>query len=504
MKKVYQLCIKTVVIISIIMFLAWLFYSVNYLTTMLGYLKFDYITFITIVTVIFCYLINKRINIYTWIFHQKKIIIAILFLYQTFIVLHTSSQAGADTTGVIESILGIKSPEYFSAFTNNYLYGLYVKVIFSVVGPNYAILVQEMINIFLINIIIIMVPKYLSLYISENSAKKSFVFLFLTLGLNPTIISTYTDYLSIFSVSVVFCISLKLLKVKLSIAELFLYGIMVSIAFQIRATSFIFVIGLVVSGVIFLLKDKPKSKILSPYKIFTLLVVMVDFIIPNLCINYAKSKQVIHYTPNQTKPLLYYLDLGLTSTGSNHFELPATVLQYGISKTEINEVIKNDLKSRLKDYNIDKALNKFKLGYEAGDFGWQAERVINDKKLVRNNITTRFINSKLGKNIQKQLFPVDKTYLRYTLILQVFYIIVVWKVVISLFNILIGRILVEKATIYMLVTVVGMFLYFALFEFGRSRYLISFWPLIITLSTLFENKVGFKRYKDSNLSNYKG
>jgi hypothetical protein len=202
-------------------------------------------------------------------------------------------------------------------------------------------------------------------------------------------------------------------------------------------------------------------------------------------LNEAKSRQIIHYTKGQTKPLLYYLDLGLTSTGSNHYELPIEVLQYGISTEKMNEVVKKDLKKRLSTYHVGIALNKFKRGYEAGDFGWQAERVISEKKLVRNSITKRFIDSHLGQVVRQHIFSIDGSHKNaYSLILQVTYLMVIFEGLLALINLIVKNIEMDKISMYLLITIFGMFLYFALFEFGRSRYLISFWPLIVSLSAI--------------------
>lgn len=182
------------------------------------------------------------------------------------------------------------------------------------------------------------------------------------------------------------------------------------------------------------------------------------------------------------------MDLGLTSTGSNHFELPSEVLQYGLPSSKINEVVKKDLRNRFKNYNVKIALNKFRLGYEAGDFGWQAERVINEKNLVRNKITKSFIDSHIGEKVRKYIFPIDKTHLKYSLLLQLTYLVIILNSLLVLINISISNIELDRVSMYILITVFGMFLYFMLFEFGRSRYLISFWPMIVGLSILPKSK----------------
>ncbi|MCJ1996251.1 hypothetical protein GYN67_06080 [Lactococcus piscium] len=486
MEKVIHKSVKLIVIVLGVLTFLWTVYSFNYLIDIVAYLKFNFSTVMILTIGVGCYILSKifKINNFAFLYHYKYRIMVILLLVQILFIFLTSAQAGADTTGVFESVQGISSPEYFSAFTNNYLYGLYVKGIISVFGVSYAILVQEIINILLLDIVILIVPAALSRYISEQAAYKSFLFLLLTLGINPTIISTYTDYLSIFTASLIFCFCLKFVNTKLKLYESLLFGMIFSIGVQIRVTSFIFIIGLAVVEILNLFMNKSNIRKLSYYKLLSIVIIIIGFAIPTMLANFAKANQVVHYTSGQTKPLLYFLDLGLTSTGSNHFELPAEVLQYGPSTEKINKIVKNDLKKRLSHYDIKMALYKFQKGYEAGDFGWQAERVVDEKKLVRNNMTREFIDSKFGKFIRKNIFPIDQTYLTYELLLQITYIVVIMESLLALINIAFTDLERDKTAMYILITLLGMFLYFGLFEFGRSRYLLSFWPMIVSVSTI--------------------
>lgn len=490
MRKPIHIFLKIIAIICSVLFFSWTVYAINYLVDIITYIRINWMTIVILIIFLVCYGISriKRFNIFELLYKRRYLIIIFLAICQVVFILLASAQAGADTTGVFENVQGIGSPEYFSAFTNNYFYGLYVKVIISVVSPQYAILVQELINILLLDLVILFVPMHFSIYISKSASHKSFVFLLLTLGINPTFISTYTDYLSLFTASLIFCFSIKILHTRLNLYESLFFGIIISIGSQIRITSLIFIIGLVIAVLLNFIKNRPNFRHISSKKILSIVIIILGFSVANFTTNYVKSKKVIPYTENQTKTLLYYLDLGLTSTGSNHFELPSEVLQYGLPSSKINEVVKKDLRNRFKNYNVKIALNKFRLGYEAGDFGWQTERVINEKNLVRNKITKSFIDSHIGEKVRKYIFPIDKTHRKYSLLLQLTYLVIILNSLLVLINISINNIELDRVSMYILITVFGMFLYFMLFEFGRSRYLISFWPMIVGLSILPKSK----------------
>ncbi len=501
MTKTVNIFLKLIVIILCSLVLLWTVCSFDYLIDMVTTLKFNSFIITIFIMSIVCYIMPKifKINSYKLFYQYRYSIMAVLLITQILFVLMTSALAVADTTGVFESVQGISAPEYFSAYTNNYLYGMYVKGIISIFGANYAVLVQEIINILLLDATLLIVPTFLSRYISEKSGYKSFVFLLLTLGINQTIVSTYTDYLSIFTASMIFCFCIKFVNTKLKLYELLLFGMVISIGIQFRATSFIFIIGLVVVEVLALFMGKVKTRKVNYSKLFSIAIIIIGFTIPTGLSSLAKANQVVHYTPGQTKSLLYYLDLGLTSTGNNAYELPLGQLQYGVSSEKINDVVKKDLKQRVKKYTAALAFRKFKQGYQAGDFGWQFERVITEDRLVRNNITRGFIESKAGKFVRKQTFALNHKFLNYGVLLQITYIIVILEVLFALINIGIVNLERDKTVMYILVTLFGMFLYFGLFELGRSRYLFSFWPLIVSVSTIPYLKKTRRQYKE-NLS----
>lgn len=486
MKQVINIFLKILAIICCVLFFMWAVFSLNYLVDMVTFVKLGWKLVASFIFILCCFILPKifKVDGYRFIYKYRYWLIGILFICQVIFVLFTSALAKADTTAIFNNVQGLSDPDYFSAYTNNYLYGLYVKGIIYVFGVSYAVLAQELINIICLDIIILLIPFCLGKILSKKAAQKSFVLLVLTLGINPTIISTYTDYLSIITAGLIFYFCTKYLNSPLTIYELFLFGIVISVGSQIRATSAIFIIGLLVTLVLIFIRKPSVVKGVSKYTFLSVLIIAIGFSIPTLLVKYAKSSQVVHYTPGQTKSLLYYLDLGLTSTGGNHLELPLAEMPYGTSSERINEVVKKDIKVRVKKYNVSTALRKFKQGYEAGDFGWQAERVIEEQNLVRNNITSKFIDSNIGRYVRKITIPIDQTYLRYSVILQIFYIIVILEVILSLVNISVGTVKIDKTIMYMLVTIFGMFLYYSLFEFGRSRYLFSFWPLIVSLATI--------------------
>jgi hypothetical protein len=281
LRRTVDLFLKLLAIICALLFFLWSVFALNYVT----YFKLSWETVLIAVIGIVGYglLKIKRFKIFELLYKWRYLIIVVLVICQLGFVLLASGLAGADTTGVFESVQGISAPEYFSPFTNNYLYGLYVKGIIAIVGPHYAILAQEIINIVMLDSVLLFVPRCLGRYVSKDAAYKSFLLLVLTVGINPTILSTYTDYLSLFTASLIFCLSLKIMRTRLKLYELLVFGMVIAIGSEIRVTSLIFVIGLVMVVSLNYFRGLPNLKKLHLPTCLAIGMIILGFSILPLC-----------------------------------------------------------------------------------------------------------------------------------------------------------------------------------------------------------------------------
>ena len=185
----------------------------------------------------------KRLMRYAYLYWYLTIVALVIF--QVIIILSNSVLVYGDIVAVIENIRGVGNFNYFSAFSNNYVYGLYIKALYNIFGLHYLVFVQELINIFILDASIIIFSRKISKYYNRDIASIYFLLSIALIGLHPQFLSTYTDYWSYFTATIITLGFIKLLKRDTTKFDYIILFIFVGLGYLIRPTILIYVIALI-------------------------------------------------------------------------------------------------------------------------------------------------------------------------------------------------------------------------------------------------------------------
>lgn len=311
----------------------------------------------------------KRLMRYAYLYWYLTIVALVIF--QVIIILSNSVLVYGDIVAVIENIRGVGNFNYFSAFSNNYVYGLYIKALYNIFGLHYLVFVQELINIFILDASIIIFSRKISKYYNRDIASIYFLLSIALIGLHPQFLSTYTDYWSYFTATIITLGFIKLLKRDTTKFDYIILFIFVGLGYLIRPTILIYVIALI--GVLILKMTINFEKKLCIRISKGLLVTILSMVFAVITISMVKQTNILRFKPGYDKNLMYYFDLGLTSTGAAHIELPPKALDQNSPDTIVEPLIDKDIKERIKRYSVKQFFTKFKIAFQEGNLGWRIE-----------------------------------------------------------------------------------------------------------------------------------
>lgn len=466
-----------------------LYFSVNFLFQFLN-IDFTNLTTITalllvvaLVLSIILFFIKDRTVVYfkknvSFIFSHKKQVFAALLVFQLLIFFSSIALASADTTIVYQITTNknfASSTDYISLNPNNFLLLIWFKLNYFIF-KNQFVFFLGLWNIFFIDFSIILVYRTNQQIFSNRIANITWLISILWLGISPQYIYTYSDSITLFVLSLLLFYLIKYLNSK-SLPLGILLGFLLAITYGLRPTVIIYVIA----GGIVIVNRLVKKKENFKKVLKMVLPVFVTFILFNACSKvYLNNQTFVAYDNGKSRTLLYYVDLGLTYTGNEHAQLPEAVLT-SKGKDRNKEALK-DIKRRIKDYTFASFTGhifyKFYWITGEGNFGWFQERVLSESQRLSIPFLKRIQNNKLMSFIRSYVY-VGQNYQLYGLFIQLVWIIVAFGLMYYSFNFSL-----ESYGLFYQITIFGGLLFLMIFEGGRSRYLLQFFPAIVTISSL--------------------
>jgi fatty acid desaturase len=118
-------------------------------------------------------------------------------------------------------------------------------------------------------------------------------------------------------------------------------------------------------------------------------------------------------------------------------------------------------------------------------------------KFQKNKVTSGFIDSRLGKKIRTYLFFQGNNFANLDFFLQTMWIVIIFGIIYQLFSAIKGSNF-SMIQFFLALSILGAFMYLMLFEAGRSRYLISFLPVLSLMSAFGYQTMG----EENNESKY--
>ena len=428
------------------------------------------------------------IKISKFIYLYRYWVIGLLFVIQVVVSLFAQSVANGDSTVLYRyatntPIKGMGITKYFSVYPNNFLIVVFFKIINSIVTAKYTMLVVVILNAIFIDLGILLLTSLSKLLKDEKLAQIVFLESFFLFGLQPQFLYFYSDPITFFLMSLLCYLVIKN-RERSGFIRWFIIGVIFSIAYQVRMPILVYLIALVVVYIYQLIFS---NTIKNFKKTATkCLFVILGVVVMSAGVEYyAQHQHFTEYDKKYSRSLLYFADLGLTNTGSNHYALPQDILfpetreKFG-TKADLAPDIKADIKKRLSDYGLSGLIRhqstKFKLFVQDGSLGWTVESVLQEE----NVIPTKLTKTKFGQKIRDMVYVGRPYYANYALYMQFVWIIVVFGLV-KYFK---KYQRVSDTELILQLILFGGILFLSLFEAGRSRYLIQFLPAIILLSSI--------------------
>ena len=474
----------------------WAIVSIGYGTTLLDTLNtYGYIVvFLAIFLLISQTAQNFLKKVVALVYRYRYLSFFALLIYQLEIILSNIVLVYGDTTAIISNIRGQDASNYFSAFPNNLLYGLYVKGLYHLVSMKYLVLIQELINVLVLDISILVFANTIDKNFGRRLAAIYFTLSILLIGIHPQFLSTYSDYWSYFTATFVCITIIKMIVGEVKLSDYISLVFFIGLGYMVRPTIVIYVIALSFALLFRVILKFDRQVTVKVTK--GLLVLVIGLVVSMCMLTAIKKANILTFKSGYDKNIAYFFDLGLTSTGATHAELPAKALDINSPDEVVEPLIKKDIKVRLQHYQLKQLFTKFKIAFQEGNLGWRIEQPLSVLKFQKNQVTSKFIDSKFGQKIRSYLFFQGNNFANLDFFLQIIWIVIIYGIIYQLFSIIKGNNF-SMIQLFLALSILGAFMYLMLFEAGRSRYLISFLPVLSLMSAF-----GYQAKEENSESKY--
>ena len=474
----------------------WAIVSIGYGTTLLDTLNtYGYIVvFLAIFLLISQTAQNFLKKVVALVYRYRYLSFFALLIYQLVIILSNSVLVYGDTTAIISNIRGQDASNYFSAFPNNLLYGLYVKGLYHLVSMKYLVLIQELINVLVLDISILVFANTIDKNFGRRLAAIYFTLSILLIGIHPQFLSTSSDYWSYFTATFVCITIIKMIVGEVKLSDYISLVFFIGLGYMVRPTIVIYVIALSFALLFRVILKFDRQVTVKVTK--GLLVLVIGLVVSMCMLTAIKKANILTFKSGYDKNIAYFFDLGLTSTGATHAELPAKALDINSPDEVVEPLMKKDIKVRLQHYQLKQLFTKFKIAFQEGNLGWRIEQPLSVLKFQKNQVTSKFIDSKFGQKIRSYLFFQGNNFANLDFFLQIIWIVIIYGIIYQLFSIIKGNNF-SMIQLFLALSILGAFMYLMLFEAGRSRYLISFLPVLSLMSAF-----GYQAKEENSESKY--
>ena len=417
----------------------WAIVSIGYGTTLLDTLNtYGYIVvFLAIFLLISQTAQNFLKKVVALVYRYRYLSFFALLIYQLVIILSNSVLVYGDTTAIISNIRGQDASNYFSAFPNNLLYGLYVKGLYHLVSMKYLVLIQELINVLVLDISILVFANTIDKNFGRRLAAIYFTLSILLIGIHPQFLSTYSDYWSYFTATFVCITIIKMIVGEVKLSDYISLVFFIGLGYMVRPTIVIYVIALSFALLFRVILKFDRQVTVKVTK--GLLVLVIGLVVSMCMLTAIKKANILTFKSGYDKNIAYFFDLGLTSTGATHAELPAKALDINSPDEVVEPLMKKDIKVRLQHYQLKQLFTKFKIAFQEGNLGWRIEQPLSVLKFQKNQVTSKFIDSKFGQKIRSYLFFQGNNFANLDFFLQIIWIVIIYGIIYQLFSIIKGN-----------------------------------------------------------------
>ncbi|MBM7636059.1 glycosyltransferase family 39 protein [Streptococcus saliviloxodontae] len=458
-----------------------------------------------------------------WFIRLMPVAFVVTVLLQLVLLLSTDLMIRSDAAMVFNGAMNLVNKavisQYLTENTNNLALFLYERSFYHLFGAK-AIWVLQAINMLFVDSAAIGLYLVEKRFFNQRTAVLSYYSYLVLLAATPQFLAMYTDIMALPLIMWQLLLTLSLLLKKKSridviLSQSLLLGILSGLAFYIRPPLLVLIIAffliLLVYG-----KFKLLGQVIVGFGIgFSLLVVSLQ---------YTQSHQKeVAIQSGQSKTLLSFIDLGLTSTGTDQADFQAGLAGFVTPKMDGSydgrydkSVVLKDIKRRLAAYNsstfTDHLLLKGRLTLQDGTLGWTYKDASLEGAFYQNPLYKRFKDIPLAVWVRNHLIYTDQEEFQFSrdYLQMTWLFLILGLVLFSLFPTTFGM-----KEHFLILSLLGGLLFLMIFEGGKTRYLIQFSPQIFLLSALgfqsflnlIENNRSSKRFvvsfKDKLMKHYK-
>lgn len=433
-------------------------------------------------------------KIFRLVFIKHKFLSSVLMLFgvillQIIFIFYVHPEVGWDV-GMLHYAQANKSnaqnPEvigYFSSNTNNLFIELLMLKLAILFG-NHTWIFFDYFTLFLVdlsvllNLLTISVIKIKKLSIAIYSHALFLLFF-------PSIIIPYSDTWVLPLVSGMLLIYFLILYKKNFIIRVFLsvtLGLTLVVTYNVKPSAIIPIIAMTIIELLFMVKSG-KIKITLKFIAIIILIITSSILSEKFIQQKVCNQTFIRITKGREVPAIHFISMGVSGEGGYNAKdaLMMSILQ---TKEERIKYSEDKLVERLKGKGvfgyIKFLLQKHSNNTSDGTFGWLKEGNFFKESSSPSNTS---ISGKI-----KNYFLLYGTHIEdFRMITQIIYIF-------FMILILFGGNDKEKNILFLKLCILGGFLYLLVFEGGRSRYLIQFFPMFMLLFSLSFSK-SFERIK---------
>jgi len=397
-------------------------------------------------------------------------------------------------------------PTYFLRFPNNvfllwiYKYIFYLSNFLGVISYESLLVIINIIWIDLAILILLIVSKKI---LNKTSMIISYIIALMIFLFSPWIVVPYSDSFSMMFPILIFLVYLKTKEsnnAKVKVLQYFIIGVLGLIGFQVKPTAILIIIAIIISNLIYNIKDKRTIKIYLLMVIsigigFLFAKVLYDNVIGNIKIN------GVEFNNNEDikVPMTHFLMMGIQSR-----EIEGRGTLYGAWRQEDYDIT---LKAKTKEEKIEKNLaevkNRLRLLGAGGYIKYlsnKANWMLSDGTFYYGGegnfqFSEPYDTSDISKKIQSYYMFSGENYKKLASLQEGVWVGILFLIVLPIF--IKDKDEDDENVFIMRLTITGITIFLLLFE-GRSRYFINHLPFFILLSAYgldkLCTKINFGKY----------
>ncbi|MBF0777800.1 glycosyltransferase family 39 protein [Streptococcus cuniculi] len=430
------------------------------------------------------------VKAYRFAMAHKKGLVFIAMGFQLVVIVSANLLVRRDAavviTGALEMIGKESISNYLTRNPNNLSMFLYARSLYHLFGFS-ALWVLQFLGMMYINGTAYILYRTGRDFFSQQVADSLFTLYLLLLGFSPYVIQTYTDITALPFLADQLYLMIALLKEEQKVNQhLCLLGLVTALATVFRPTALIIVIAF---AMVLFLKGKWKKCI----HYMAVFVASFGLVFAGLMVSiYHQQEVTIIRDETLAKSLTTFINLGLTYSGTDQEDMKEGLLLYvdpdkreeynnGMFATE-NEL--REIKRRLRSYTAltfaQHIEYKLAMTLYDGSLNWLYREPEDEKTPLVSPLYTYTEKNAFAEAVRQTIIQYDGKYYHYYQVVKQ----VVWLLVaVGLFA-AVRRYHADDRLNFLSLAIFGGLLFLMIFEGGKTRYLLQFFPQILLLSSL--------------------